>query len=190
MDTLPLHPALVHLPIALVLFAPIFAAYIALEIARVGRLLQANPAGDSEAESEARKTAQEYARRRWSLVVIWMFLQTALIYGTMVSGEQDADLMKANAAFADRAENLAAIDAHENAAGLLLLASAAGLFAALIAWKPGASARLWRRITLGVQLLALIACLHTARLGGELVYQHGAAGVHMEAAARDDETQE
>ena len=189
MNALPLHPALVHLPIALVLFAPLFAAYIALEITRVGRIFQENPAGDPEAESDSRTVAQEYARRRWSLVVIWMFLQTALIYGTMVSGEQDADLMKANAIFTRHAANLAAIDAHENAAGLLLLASAAGLFAALIAWKPGPSARLWRRITLGVQLLAIVACVHTARLGGELVYQHGAAGVHVEAT-RDDATQD
>ncbi|MCR9144330.1 MAG: hypothetical protein NXI24_18935 [bacterium] len=188
---MPLHPALVHLPIALVLFAPLFAAYIVREIARYRRTaLQdsqdspnvtdpARPANTAPPISSNAKVANDYARRRWRHVVVWAFVQTVLIYATMMTGENDADRVKAAVLGSPAAATtVAAIDAHENAASLLLLISGATLLAALIAWKPAPTARPWRLITIGVQLAALAVCLYTARLGGELVYKHGAAGAH------------
>ncbi|MEQ9365704.1 MAG: DUF2231 domain-containing protein [Leptospirales bacterium] len=194
MNELPLHPALVHLPIALVFFAPLFGVYVAREITRVGRLFP-EPAGQPGPNSRP-PAPNGYARKRWRWVVVWAFAQTILIYGTMVSGERDADVVKAYLAEspsrgpghgerpdAGANEFLAAIDAHENAAGLLLLLSGAALFAALIALKPSPTASRWRLATIGVQLLALGACLYTARLGGELVYRHGAAEAHRARGA-------
>lgn len=175
MNELPLHPALVHLPIAMFLFAPLFTAYVVREIARFAAL---SPAGDSDGR---------YGQRRWRLVVAWAFVQTALIYGTMVTGERDVDLVDAHFAAAEKSglvspgtqsDFIKRSENHEDAATALLLISGAVLFLALIAMKPTPTAHLLRYGTIGVQILVLGVGLLTARLGGELVYAHDASDAH------------
>ena len=127
MNEVPLHPALVHLPIAFVLFAPLFAAYVLREIHRLQRAAQTVPDGGDRAN-----VARDFERRHWRLVALWAFVQAAVVYATMVTGELDADRFEdflttgetsASITPAERAHTLEHIEAHEDGAGLLLFAS-------------------------------------------------------------------
>jgi uncharacterized membrane protein len=149
----PLHPAIVHLPIALAFLLPLFAV-AALVAIRTAWL----------------------PRRAWSAVVL---LAGLLIIGSWIAletGEGEEDRIH------DVVEH-ELIEAHEESAEAF---AALGLILFLVAGtglSAGRMGGLARGGTVVVALVLLVAGTRVGHLGGELVYVHGAAGVHLDPGA-------
>lgn len=148
----PLHPAIVHLPMALAVLLPL------VSVLGYAAIYQ-----------------QWLPVRAWSGVVL---LTGALVLGSwaaLETGEQDEERV-------ERVVAESRIEAHEEAAeafaalGLVLFVIAA---AGLTAGRVGELARL---ASLPLSLALLVAGVRVGHAGGELVYQHGAAQAHVEAA--------
>jgi uncharacterized membrane protein len=150
----PIHPAIVHLPIALAVLMPGFAILGALAIHR-GWL----PA------------------RTWIAVMILQALLLGSGWLALETGEDQEE--RVERVVAERY-----IESHEEAAerfllvaGLVLVAMGAGL----LPDRAGAAARMVATLgTLGV----LAAGGFVGHSGGELVYKHGAAAAYTTDAAR------
>jgi uncharacterized membrane protein len=144
----PLHPAVVHLPIALAILVPIVAAF-ALVAARIGLV----PA------------------RGWAFVVLLQALLVATAWLALETGEADEE--RAETVIAGQP-----IEDHEERAERLMFAAVAGLLvlgAGLAPGRPGAVARpLGLVLALGVAALAA----DVGHSGGALVYEHGAAAAY------------
>jgi len=144
----PLHPAVVHLPIALALLVPI-AGLLALGAARLGRV----------------------PVRGWTLVVLLQALLVGSAWLAVETGERDEE--RVERVVAERH-----LEDHEERAERMLAVAAAALAvigAGLLPGRVGALARpLGFALSLGVSVLAVDAG-HT---GGELVYRHGAANAY------------
>ncbi len=144
---MPLHPAIVHVPLGLaVVLGPILAALLWLE---------------------RRAPAQ---RGPW-----WL--------GAMLASVLAVGALAASSAGEDEALRLAqripiaALEAHDDAAGLF---TAVSVLAALLALAAGVAAqprprRALQVVSVLVALLLLPLALRVGRAGGELVWEHGAA---------------
>jgi uncharacterized membrane protein len=149
MNTVPLHPALVHVPLGLAFVLPVVAAGIAFALWK-GLL----------------------PRRSWLVLVA---LQAVLVAGAAVAlktGEQEEDRV-------ERVVGEAVIHAHEEAAevflwvaAVVLAASAAVLVLPASLATPGAFA------VLAGTLVVTALAVRTGKAGGELVYRHGAASAY------------
>ena len=149
----PLHPAIVHLPIALAVLMPLVAVAGAAAI-RLGFV----PA------------------RAWLAVVA---LQLALVLGgwaALETGEEQED--RVERVVAERP-----IEAHEERAerfewlaGVALLVMAAG-------GLRGAAGGVARGASVAAALVVLAAGVQVGHTGGELVYRHGAANAYVQGAA-------
>ncbi len=155
MSSVPIHPAIVHLPLALALLVPIVALGAAVAVHR-GKL------------------------PRWVWAVV-LGLQAALVGSgalAMQTGERDEDRVEAIVGDS-------AMEAHEEtaehfvyaAAGLTVL-FALGLVLPRAAWRSGAMGL----AVIGSAALAALA-IGVGHSGGELVYVHGAAAAHAAPAA-------
>jgi len=176
----PLHPWLVHLPIAFALFAPA-AALLGLRLAR----------GPGE-------------KRAWGFVVLFHLLLSAVTYAAMAAGDADADQILNSAggvvaretpewlpealdrSFRRSLERFLPgagqdpqleerIAGHRAAGERFFLLGLGALALAAIAWKPGRQAVYLRTLLLVVNLALLGFMIPAAHLGGKLVYEHGAA---------------
>lgn len=142
---LPLHPALVHLPIAFALLLPLMGLVTAVAIAR-GWL----PA------------------RSWALVVLVHLLLAGSAWRAEEAGHEDHERIEeivprdAMETHEERGERFVLL------AGAALLVTAAGL----LAGSPGGVAR-GAAVVLAAGLT--VAAIKTGESGGALVYQHGAA---------------
>jgi uncharacterized membrane protein len=146
----PLHPAVVHFPIALAALIPLFAALILLTI-RSGRL----------------------PPLAWTLVVL---LQALLVGSTWLAhetGEEQEERV-------EKAVDEERIEEHEEAADWVLWIGAAGLAATLLGLAGGSAGAWARAGALALSLLTLAAAVRTGHLGGELVYRYGAANAYLE----------
>jgi uncharacterized membrane protein len=149
----PLHPAVVHLPIALALLVPLFAALLGLAI-RAGRS----------------------RLRGWSLVVL---MQALLVGSAWLAEETGHDQEERVEKVVDERY----IEEHEESAERVVWLSAAGLVVAaagLAGGSPGGWARLAAFV---VSLATLAGVTVTGHSGGELVYRHGAASAYVGKAA-------
>jgi len=154
----PLHPAVIHFPIVLALLAPVIAAALLWAV-------------------EARRLPA----RAWAAVVV---LQLAVALAGWVAAETGEDEE-------DRVERVVAeapIEAHEEAAerflwlaGLAVPLAAAGLLA-------GRAGRVARIATLAATIGVAWTVVEVGRLGGDLVYRHGAADAYRDGAATDGGT--
>jgi uncharacterized membrane protein len=150
---LPLHPRLVHLPVALSVLMPLVTSGLLLAWWR-GWL----------------------PRRAWAVAVV---LQAALVVGGVVairSGE--ADERRAETVLSERL-----IEEHEDAAKLLtagallvLLVAGAGMFV-----KADRAARAAAAAAMVGSLAVCFLAYRAGELGGRLVYVHGAAGAFQPA---------
>ena len=147
----PLHPAVVHFPVALSALTPLFAALILLAI-RSGRL----PA------------------QSWAMVVL---LQALLFGSAWLAHETGHDEEER----VEKVVDEALVEEHEEAADWVEWLSGAGLAVALLGLARGALGGWTRAGTLALSLLTLAAAVRTGHLGGELVYRHGAASAYLEA---------
>jgi uncharacterized membrane protein len=142
MTDLPLHPAIVHLPLGLAIALPLLAAAVALGALRGW-----------------------WSPRAWWLVV---GLQGLLLAGTgaaWLTGEADEDRVEET-----RGEAL--VEAHEEAAGRFLgVAGVAGVLALAGALLPAGRGRAAALVAAHVALLAAGGqALVTGHAGGELVH--------------------
>jgi uncharacterized membrane protein len=155
MDLIPLHPKLVHLPIALAILMPLVATGLLAAWLR-GAL----------------------PRRTWLIVVA---LQGILVgSGVMASRSGERDESRVERIVPD-----AAIEAHEAAAEVFVGASAAVLAIALIALAIPRErvARLAAGVATIGTAAVLVLGYRTGQAGGRLVYEHGAAAAFAAPAA-------
>ena len=149
----PLHPAVVHLPIALAILVPIFAILAVLAIHR-GLL----------------------PTRSWGLVVL---LQAMLVASTFLAVETgEAQEERVERFVAERH-----VEAHEQAAERFLAITGLGLVVVAIGLLPrraGAVGRVGGTVAALAILAAGVAVGHS---GGELVYEHGAANAYAKSEA-------
>jgi uncharacterized membrane protein len=150
MMNLPLHPAVVHLPLGIAFVLPLLA---------VGLLLAAWRGRGS--------------RSAWAMLVA---LQLAVVVGGVVAlqtGEQQEERV-------ERVVSEAALEGHEERAQAFVWASGAVLLlglGALVSQKERARRVLAMGVTAGTLAVAALA-LWTGHSGGELVYVHGAASAY------------
>ncbi|HEY8153446.1 MAG TPA: DUF2231 domain-containing protein [Myxococcota bacterium] len=146
----PLHPAVVHFPIALAVLTPLFAALILFAI-RTHR----TPA------------------LTWAVVVL---LQALLVGSAWLAHETGEDQEER----VEKVLEESYIEEHEAAADWVLWIGAAGLAATLLGLAGGSAGAWARAGALAISLLTLAAAVRTGHLGGELVYRHGAANAYLE----------
>lgn len=154
MDTLPLHPKLVHLPIALALLMPMVSA--GLLLAWMRDLLP---------------------RRAWVVAVALQAVLVASSVAAMRSGSSEEETV-------ERVVAESAIETHEEAAeaftwtsGGVLLLFVAGLALPAAAGRGAATA------ATAATLVVLFLGYRVGQAGGALVYQHGAASAYTQGGA-------
>lgn len=155
MDSLPLHPKLVHLPIALAVLMPLLSAGLLLAWWRAW-----------------------LPRRGWLVVVALQAVLVVSGVAALRTGETDEERVEARVAET-------AIEAHEEAAQLFVMGGAAVLLvglAAVFLRREGAARGLAAAATAGT-LAVLFLGYRTGEAGGRLVYQHGAASAYAVAGA-------
>ncbi len=157
MDLLPLHPKIVHLPIALAVLMPLMSA---------GLL--------------AAWWADVLPRRTWIIAVLLQGMLLASGVAGLRTGETEEDRVERVVA-----ERL--IESHEAAAERFVWGTGAVFLLAIAAaaFRDERHARqLAIATTLGT-LLVLFLGYRTGETGGRLVYQHGAANAYFVPAPRD-----
>lgn len=147
----PLHPAVVHLPIALAVVVPGLAVLGTLLIHR-GFL----PA------------------RSWGLVVLLQALLVGSGWLALETGEEEEE--RVERVVAERH-----IEAHEEAAERFLIVAAVGLLATAAGLLPRRAGALGRGIGTLATFAALAAGVSVGHSGGALVYEHGAASAYVDA---------
>lgn len=154
MSTLPLHPRIVHIPIALAIIMPLVA----------GGILVAWGRGALD-------------RRAWVIVVALQALLVGGALGAMSTGEADEERVEAMAPES-------AIEAHEEAAELFTWAAVAVLVVfAGGALLPGDRARKLATLAAAVGTIVVLGLgIRVGHAGGELVYRHNAAAAHVTGA--------
>lgn len=145
----PLHPAVVHLPIALAVLIPMLAILAALAIHL--ELLQ---------------------RRTW----VGVLLLQAVLFGTgwmaLETGEEQEE--RVERVVAERH-----IEHHAEQAERFLLATGVALAIMAAGLLPGVAGGLARAVSLVAALSVLAAGVQVGHSGGELVYQYGAANAYL-----------
>jgi len=145
----PLHPAVVHLPVALAILIPGFAI---LGIWLISK--------------------EFLPPRSWSLIVLLQALLVGFGWLAIETGEDQAD----------RVERVVAeqhIEAHEEAAERFLILAGIGLLVNAAGLLPRRNGSIGRIAGTLASIVVLAAGVSTGRLGGELVYKHGAANAYI-----------
>jgi len=144
----PLHPAVVHLPIALALLVPL-VALAALLAVRSGWL----PA------------------RSWAFVVGLQACLVASAWLAIETGENEEE--RVEQVVAERH-----IEAHEERAERLLWASVIAGLVGAAGLAPGRAGALARPFAFALSLAGVAFAVQVGESGGELVYRHGAASAY------------
>ena len=145
----PLQPAMVHLPIALAILIPAFA------ILGIGLI-----------------SKEILPPRSWSLIVLLQALLVGFGWLAIETGEDQAD----------RVERVVAeqhIEAHEEAAERFLILAGIGLLVNAAGLLPRRNGSMGRIAGTLASIVVLAASVSVGRLGGELVYEHGAANAYI-----------
>jgi uncharacterized membrane protein len=158
----PLHPALVHFPIALAVLLPL-AALVALVAIRRGT----SPLG------------------AWTMVVALSGLLTVSAWLAVQSGEAQEEVV-------EEIVPESAIHGHEEAAERFLWLSVAALLVTTVGLTTGRAGRAGRLAGAAMAVVLLVAGVRVGDSGGELVYEHGAANAYLDgpAGAADSEEAE
>lgn len=153
MWNVPLHPALVHLPLGLAFVLPLLAVGLTVAALR-GR----------------------WSTGAWAMLVGLLLLTVGGGLAAVQTGEQDEEVV-------ERVVPESFIEQHEERAEAFVWVSGAVLalaLGALVLKKEGARRVLATGVTAGTLAMALLAAW-TGHSGGELVYSHGAASAHSSA---------
>ncbi|MDH3521503.1 MAG: hypothetical protein OEM49_13690 [Myxococcales bacterium] len=149
----PLHPAVVHLPVALAMLMPLLAILALLSIRR--GLLPV---------------------RTWAGIVLLQALLVGSAWLSLETGEEQEE--RVERVVAERH-----IEHHADAAQRFLALAVVGLVvcgAGLLPARPGEIARLGGAV---LSFAVLAAGGYAGRAGGELVYKYGAANAYVDAQA-------
>ncbi|HEX5747336.1 MAG TPA: DUF2231 domain-containing protein [Archangium sp.] len=153
MSNLPLHPALVHLPLGLAFILPLLALGLTLAALR-GKW---SPGG-------------------WAVVVALLLAVVGGGLASLQTGEREEERV-------ERLVPESAIERHEELAEAFVWTSGAVLalaLGALVLKKEGLRRGLAVGVTAGSLAMGVLAVL-TGEAGGELVYRHGAASAYVSA---------
>jgi uncharacterized membrane protein len=153
----PLHPAVVHLPIALAVLMPLLAAAAAFAIAR--GLLPA---------------------RAWLVVAVLQLLLVGSAWTAVETGENEEERV-------ERIVAEQHIEAHEEAADRFLIVAGVAALLLAAGLLPDRLGRAGRVIGTLASLAVLAAAVSVGHSGGELVYRHGAASAYTAAGAKTAE---
>lgn len=149
----PLHPVVVHLPMALAVLLPLSAVAALVAIHRGARALHA-----------------------WVVPVAFALLLTGSAWVALETGEEEEERVEAVVPDGALHEHEEAAERFLVLAGVLTLLTGAGLAGGTV----GSAARVLATVgTVGV----LAAGIQVGHLGGELVYVHGAASAYADAPA-------
>ena len=148
----PLHPVIVHFPIALALLIPVFSILGIFAI-----------------------RSDLLPRRVWWGVVLLQALLAGSAWLATETGENEEERV-------ERVLEHDLIHEHEEAAERLLLLAAIGLVPVGLGLWAGRRGAIGRLLHVLLALVVVAAAISTGRLGGELVYQHGAATAYTESA--------
>ncbi|HVH07602.1 MAG TPA: DUF2231 domain-containing protein [Myxococcota bacterium] len=144
----PLHPAVVHLPIALAVLAPLVAVIVALAI-----------------------RARAVGARGWALVVLFQALLVGSAWLALETGEHEEE--RVEKVVAERY-----LEEHEDAGKRLLAIAAVALAVSLAGVAAGSVGAAARVATVVIGAAALAGAVAVGHSGGELVYRHGAASAY------------
>ncbi len=148
----PLHPAVVHLPIALAVLVPL-VAMLGIPLIQKGFL----PA------------------RAWALVVLFQALLVGSGWAALETGEEQED--RVEQVVAERY-----IETHEEDAERFLLLAGLGLVALSAGLLPERIGKAGRVVGTIATLVVLAAAVAVGDSGGELVYKHGAASAYVDVS--------
>ena len=149
----PLHPAVVHLPIALAVIIPAFAL-LGIWLVHQGIL----PA------------------RSWVLVVVLQALLVGSGWLALETGEEEEDRV-------ERIVTEDLIEAHEEAAERFMLLAGIGLLVSGAGLLSGQRGSIGRAAGALATIAVLAAGVSVGHLGGDLVYKHGAANAYLDDPA-------
>jgi uncharacterized membrane protein len=148
----PLHPAVVHLPIALAALIPAFAILGAWLIYR--KLLPS---------------------RGWLAIVVLQALLVGSAWAAMETGEREED--RVERIVAERP-----IEDHEEAGERFLFLAGLGFLATGAGLLPGRNGSIGRVAATAATIAVLAAGVSVGHSGGELVYKHGAANAYLDSS--------
>jgi uncharacterized membrane protein len=149
----PLHPAIVHFPVALALLSPFVALAAVLALTR-GWL----PA------------------RAWVGVVLLQALLAGSAWAALETGEDQHERV-------EKIVGNEPLETHQDAAERLLAIAVAGLVVSAAGLLSGSAGRYGRMASVASNAVILVAALAVGHSGGELVYKYGAAQAYMKTAA-------
>jgi uncharacterized membrane protein len=152
----PLHPAVVHFPIAIAFLLPAAAALVALAIA-AGRL----------------------ERRSWALVLLLHLVGAGSAWWAEETGHEQEE--RVEEVVAERH-----IEEHEEAAERLLRVMAGTLVLTASGLLGGRAGGVARAVAVAGAFGVFAAAYPTGRSGGALVYEHGAARAYEAPAPAAD----
>ena len=144
----PLHPAVVHLPIALAALIPGLALVAALTIHLKG-----------------------VPPRTWAGVVLLQAILVGSGWLALETGEEEEE--RVEEVVAERY-----IEDHEEHAERFQLAAGVGLAIVAAGLVPGVAGGIARGVSVAAALAVLAAGIQVGHTGGELVYRHGAASAY------------
>ncbi len=150
----PLHPAVVHFPIVLVVLLPL-VALTALLLIRRG----------------------EEARKMWVPVTVLALALAGSAWLAVETGEKEEDVVEEVVAES-------AIHEHEEAAELFLPLSAGVLLLVGAGLLNGGPGRIARYVGTVAAIGLVVVGVNVGHTGGELVYEHGAASAYTSGGGR------
>ena len=145
----PLHPAVVHFPIALSVLVPLLALLSLFAIAR-----------------------SFVPERAWAVVVLAQALLVGSAWLAHDTGHDEEDRV-------ERVVDEHYIEEHEEAADWMLWLGVGALPLVSAGLLPGRRGRIARIAGAAATFLVLAAAVRAGHLGGKLVYEHGAASAYV-----------
>lgn len=149
----PLHPAVVHVPLALAVLLPISALVALWTMRRGARALQA-----------------------WVVPVALALLLTGSAWAALRTGEAEEDRVEAVVGHD-------VLHEHEEAAERFLLFSGLVTVVGMVGLVGGTVGAAGRLVATAGSVVVLVSAIQVGAAGGELVYRHGAASAYVEASA-------
>lgn len=148
----PLHPAVVHLPMALAVLVPVFAVGALVAVRRGARPL-----------------------RSWSIAVAMFLALSASAWFSIETGEDQEEKV-------EQVVPEAAFETHEDAADLFLWLSLGVLGVATVGLLDGKFGGPARVLATAGSMALLVAGYRVGHSGGALVYTHGAASAYVQGS--------
>lgn len=156
MSGIPLHPLVVHFPIALVVLLPI-SVIVALWAVRKGATV----------------------RRAWAVPLAFAAALTASVWVALQTGEAEEE--RVEDVVGERI-----LHQHEEAAERFLVLSGVLFVVSAAGFARGTIGRAARLVTAAGAVGLVAAGAQVGHSGGELVYRHGAASAYADPAARGE----